>query len=142
MTSIDGVTIEAALLCEDVREEVNRKHALLGVFAGDVLVQSFPATIKFAVYVVMKVTESKQRTLAIRARFDADQGGIMAQASLGPEHSGISVAIIPQFYVTTEVPGRFVVEISAEEGKWMELVSKAVSQGVIPSVTPPILPPS
>lgn len=142
MISVDGVTVEAALLCEDIREEINRKHALLGVFGGDILVQSLPATIKLAVYVVLRVTEPKERTLSIRARFAIDDEGLVAKATLGPQFSGVTVAIIPQFFVTTEVDGQFLVEISGEDGQWAQLISKSVGVGVIPSIRLAPLPAS
>lgn len=38
------------ILCEDIRDEVGNKKSLMGVMGGDVLVSSFPATIKVAFY--------------------------------------------------------------------------------------------
>lgn len=38
------------LLCEDVRPESNGKHTLLGVYAGDLLVQEFIGQLRMALY--------------------------------------------------------------------------------------------
>ncbi|MHA1522994.1 MAG: hypothetical protein ACTSY1_01160 [Alphaproteobacteria bacterium] len=39
------------IICDDIREEINHKKILIGVYIGDILVQKFPATFSFTMYI-------------------------------------------------------------------------------------------
>ena len=42
--------VSTVVFCEEVRQEINNKHILLGVVAGTLLLSSFPANIRGALY--------------------------------------------------------------------------------------------
>jgi hypothetical protein len=50
MMDTQGLKIDAALICDDIRMEVSGKVILIGVYAGDILLNRIPATIPVAVW--------------------------------------------------------------------------------------------
>lgn len=43
--------VRAAILCEDIRQEVNNKLILIGVFTGDIVLSEFPGAIALRIYI-------------------------------------------------------------------------------------------
>lgn len=73
-------TLQYAIVCEDIRDEIGNKKSLMGVMPGDILVPTFPATIKIAFFLVYRTDETKLSALAriiqdgeevAKAEFDA-----------------------------------------------------------------------
>lgn len=63
-----------AILCDDIREEAGNKTSLMGVFSGDVVVPSFPASINVAFFLQYFLDESDPSEFSARMRLlDGDK---------------------------------------------------------------------
>src|SRR5688500_4908101 len=91
-----------AILCEDVREELRNKKSLMGVFAGDVLVDKFPAQIRFALYVEYIPLRGRTVTVLIRLLQDEEELGT-AEMSVHGTHQPASL-ILPTVLARFDQP--------------------------------------
>lgn len=86
------VKFEAALLCDEVRQEMSGKFFLLGVGGGELMFPSFPWSFTLSVYTEGNVDVGGEFSSSLQVSDEV--GGILFQGERGP---------IVQF-----IPGRFV----------------------------------
>jgi len=126
-------TVVFAVLCEDVREEVNRKHSLMGVYSGNILVPQFPAHLRLALYADLNLPGRGEYALSLRANYDGkEQFNLKAQ--IKSEKLGSSALVLPSFVLKVPDEGDFVLDYSFDGGEWQQLMKKHVSVGEIPSL--------
>jgi uncharacterized protein DUF6941 len=131
-----------ALLCDDVRREFNGKMILIGVYSGDVVVASLPATLVFTLWISALVP----RTTTIEFRVLGHQN-----QQILPDHTQqITAPPNPERPVDLTVGG-ILLNLQAEgkitfqwrvkgANRWEPLLTTMVSKGTIP--TPAFAAPS
>jgi hypothetical protein len=87
-----AVTIVSAMICEDIRPEVNGKYSLNGVFGTDMKLQTIPGTIVLGMFAVIRnhitgetdgefrVVDARKKTLVkavVQANFDTVGGSLL-----------------------------------------------------------------
>ncbi len=58
------------LLCEYVLQDITNKHSAIGIFTGDVVVNSFPANLRFSLLFIMASRLEGSLQVAIEIFFD------------------------------------------------------------------------
>src|SRR5438874_910769 len=69
------IDIQAYVICDEVRREVDRKLFLIGVIAGDIYVERFPETFSLVMHTEGEVTEAGE--IMPRLRVEDNDGGIL-----------------------------------------------------------------
>jgi len=132
-----------ALFCEDTRLEAGNKHTILGAFVGDLLVDEFPANIKFAVYGVVVFDKVGHHRLEWRVRLNKDPlGTAVAEADVLADNS--NVLLVPAGLVHVERPSTLAIDLSIDGSRFATLVQTKLikTPGKEPTSTTAPEPPS
>lgn len=118
------------IVCEDVRDEVGNKKSLMGVFSGDVIAAEFPANLQIAFYL-----DYLQDTLSagdkIRVELEVNGSTIMGAEIVLNASQEVSSIIIPRAIIGFETEGTFVLNVSVNDGKRLEVLRKKVKAGAV-----------
>lgn len=118
------------IVCEDIRDEVGNKKSLMGVLSGDILVPSFPATIKIAVFMEYYPGADDGGQLSAEFRILQDDieiaKGKMEAKSIRPEHP--ATFVFPTGLVVFEKEATFRLYASVNKRPEQEIVSKRVGK--------------
>ena len=120
-----NVKIINAVLCEDIRHEINNKNSLIGVFSGDVLISELPGKVRFAIYYEASVEMPGKIKSEIRLQY-ADKAAFTAELEHDVQTKYISSAT-PPFELVIENEGDFVVSVRFEEQDWKEIIRRRIS---------------
>lgn len=91
-----NLAIEAGIFCDGIREELLKKHTLLGVTIGPMYVPNFPSTILVAAYVDLATLAQGYETIEIRWMFDGvEQRSAETQVTMTPP-SHVALLAPPQ----------------------------------------------
>lgn len=126
---IDGVDITTAVLCEEVRPELNGKWTLLGVFPGDMAVPETPANVRLGLYLEAHVTKPYTGPLNIRFRLN-DKEIMVAQGKLESQQGFVALPL-GSVIVGFPEPGTIFVDLSADSKNWIEVLSKKLVIGAL-----------
>jgi hypothetical protein len=121
------LAIEAAILCEDVRQEKSNKFMLIGVYVGDIFAKQLPMNVPLAVFVTGTPSEDKGE---FWLRFSGPGKG-SATMKLGYERTGESPAIslaTPVLDVLLEQEGTILIERSFDGENWATLFERKIIQ--------------
>jgi len=122
-----GVTIQNALLCDDVRRELNNKCTLVGVYSGDIIIPELPATAGLAFYIEGKVSRTHEPIpLEIRLSGPGKEKATL-QMEIVPNEGqpGMSLAS-PRMQIYLQNEGAFEIAMRDPGGAWKTLISKRV----------------
>lgn len=121
------ITIEAAILCEDIRQEKSNKFILIGVYVGDIYVTTLPAPAPIAIFISGEPTEDSGE-LWLRLSGPGEGKAKMKMAyKRSPESTNISIAS-PALEVLLEKEGTLVIERSFDDENWAVLLERKVIQ--------------
>ena len=122
-----------AILCEDIREELNRKYSLFGVFSGDIHVPHFPANIKMAIYVEFLGFPKGEHDVGGEVTY----GGtaiFKLEAKMNVLEGQVAVLIMPSIFVPIAEEGQLEIKVKGADGEPRTVISKHISVGEIPSL--------
>ena len=127
--------VSNAILCDHVRVEDNGKHILIGVYAGDIVLHSFPGA--FApTFWLQFATEAANEELDLELRIDGPDGVNPTTAKLmarsGEDRGALVIANAGPFLY--QAPGKITCQVRQKGGRWMPVLSKGVIRA---SSTPP-----
>jgi len=118
--------VERAILCDDIRQEMNGKYIFIGVYSGDVLVPHFPMTMAFSAYVDFIPAKFGEQNIHIRlVGADGPMSGLEGKIGIvdGAKTVGMATPPLP---VLIAKPSDVILEISFDNRKWTQAVKKAV----------------
>lgn len=115
------------ILCEDIRDEVGNKKSLMGMIGGDVLVASFPATIKVAFYLEYLVQPYDGGRFGAEFRlFEGDteiaSGKFEANEVVGP----IAAMVVPTGLLRVDKETAFSLRIAVNGRPEQEILGRKV----------------
>lgn len=132
--------VQLCVMCEDVREEKNGKHSLIGVYSGDILISELPGDISMAFFIEIIIREVGLHELQLRLSGPgAHSATLKAQVDL-TEKNAVSVLKTPRIQAGLEEPGTFRFDISTDGETWENLITKQIS--LMPSSATASPPPS
>lgn len=131
------MTVEfgTALLCDQIRQEMNGKYLVIGLYSSNVVFSAFPATGHFHLLSRAHLRQPGEHKISIRVnvggvenhRFDAEF------AVEQPSEDWIPIPLQP---VQFQVPGLFSVDQLGPDGKWTEFFQINVIRPPIASPQP------
>jgi uncharacterized protein DUF6941 len=119
---MNALDFTAVLLCDDVRKEVTNKDILIGVYGGDILVESFPRWIKMAIWMEISPKETGAFPLTLKLTF-SDNAPLLIDMKLQVRGSGTSSIAVPGMELLVEKEGELTLEIKEGES-WQVLKRK------------------
>lgn len=122
-----------AILCEHAIRGNSHKAILVNVYAGDILVNSFPATLTFGIYIETAVNPDVS-TVQLEIAFGSDHRATMT-ADLNPsEATRTGVIMLPLLTITVEKELLIKVTAKAEGYAKTTLIRKRLYQGNVQGV--------
>jgi hypothetical protein len=124
-------TLQYALLCEDIREEIGNKLSIMGLYTGDIYVGEFPASIRFAFLFSFENYDERHKEVDVQIFQDDEK---ILGATIPLPSTGTSVSILPQALVQFDAARtlKLFVSYAGEDG--VLALSKRVSlQPILPA---------
>lgn len=129
------IKIDYAILSDDIRHENNGKLILVGIYASDILLPTFPSALAFQLLMHGSVTSDC--TVAIKVRYRAEfddsetpkyevKAGGDLQVSRSSKDSNEIFVPIPKVPIEFRGPGRLLVHYQLDGGRWRPLLTKSI----------------
>jgi hypothetical protein len=124
-------TVEAVVVCDDVRKEITSKDILIGAYGGGILVPSLPTVIPIAVWIELTPENAGRLDVDLRLVMPGTTGEfalrIIGDVPRGGEPTSINS---PQIMCPIGAAGDIEVSIrSPEEAEWHIVKRKRVTLG-------------
>jgi hypothetical protein len=123
--------IKTVIFCDDIRKEITNKDILIGVYAGDIVVPSFPTPLALALWIEIDPKEVGTRELIFRViagKAEPFQFGIGIETIT----LGAASLLIPPIPTPMDSEGEITLEIRDGE-EWRLLKRKRVKKGLVPN---------
>lgn len=122
---MNKLSVANALACEFTIAGLNNKHTAANIYAGDILVQSFPAQIAMAFYIELMPNFSATIPGKISVHF---AGTVLAQidADFSLERGNPNILLLPQAMLTLPKAGKIKIMIELEGHKPLTALTKSI----------------
>ena len=128
MTKLSGIVLGNRILCEDIRQEKSNKYILIGVYAGDILVNAIPANISLSFYLEFIGAKIGNNYLSLKIS-GPGEGQVIINLNYETEKNDTPITVVtPRMEVLLDCEGMIRVEISSDGEDWTSLIEKSVSQ--------------
>jgi len=123
--------LSPAVICEDIRQEINGKYILIGVFSADIRVVQFPIPVSFALW--LPTIAEGTGSVNIEVRIVSPTGAFLAQAKANVEIgvAGRGAIPVPPAVVQIQEPGMLKFQVKVESGEWETVAEIEARQGVV-----------
>ena len=130
--NVGNFEVVTALLCEQVRQEINNKFTIVGTFSGDVHVASFPAVFLASIYLQLYAKDAGQFSVELQITSPGKDQPNQLMIALGAEITapGPTVVPMPQFPIQSEGPGEITIELRQNGGAWNKIIERRIDLGV------------
>ena len=112
-------TVQASIICDDVRVEDNRKQILIGVYGGDFILNKIPATLTFCFWIELVARERGNHPLEFSIQVPGTEERVEAGASINdPSEPTI---LIFRTTLLIQKTGEFKLSMREGKAKWRTL---------------------
>jgi hypothetical protein len=131
-------SIEAAVLCDEVRQEVNGKYILIGTYNGIVVVADFPAQLQVSWWIQIFPKETGKFDLDIQLIKDGKDTIIKADLGYEVHAKDWAAMVLPKIPVPIHGPGKMQLQMKLKsEAKWSIVQTFEVRKGSVTVTIPP-----
>lgn len=139
MGSKPSVSIDYAILCDEIRQEDNGKLLVIGMYTGDILIGNFPGTLPLTI--LLHGQSDADCSVPIEIRFTVEfEDDKPFTASAGGDLNIKGTAQRKEFFTPLpKVPiefrdkGRLLIDYRIDKKRWRRLIDKRVDQCEAPS---------
>lgn len=123
-----SVQFKYGIVCDDARREDNGKLLLVGVYAGNIIVARFPATLLLCLVIAVSAARPYEVPLELRVKFDrriirTNKG------KLKSDRAGLGLTITRGLLLENiEGPGLLTFQARQKEGRWATLSTAFVER--------------
>lgn len=124
----------AAVLCEDIRQEIGNKHTIIGAWFGDLLLGELPGNVRLAVLIVLDNLTSGYHRAVAEIRLDKKAVASVSfdiEAKVGE----VVMLTVPQGILAMATAADLTVSMSVDGGRMTTLISSKIRLG--PALTGP-----
>lgn len=134
-------TIDAVVICDDIRREVTGKDLLIGVYTGDIVLQAFPNWFNASIWLEVSFAEAGQYELDLRLSL-TDKPPTQFKLKAAVSAPGHSAAVVQGLQIWAESEGELLLEVRDGE-EWKVVKRKKVLSGqvTLPFPTPSFVGP-
>lgn len=130
---MSSLKIENAILCEDVRRELNGKHTIIGAVSQGFSVASLPGQIRIAAYLEVKFANSGRQEVFIRIGYGKEKAAAIIKAELEISDASAPIGLpVPSFNLMVQEPGHLTLEVSSDEKQWKRAFRRPIEVGEVP----------
>jgi hypothetical protein len=131
-------TAVAALVCDDVRNEISGKEILIGVFADNVFVGVLPVNLIVCLY--LRVRFGRSDLSAVKFRVLAPNGiQVTPEASLSlpapPDLDTVTAIVIRGINFQAQAEGRYEFQWQPPDQEWESVTSMHIKPGTMPPLS-------
>ena len=119
------------VLCEDIRQEKNNKHILIGVYSGDLIFTSFPAEVRLTFYIEYLPAATGHYDINFRLRVGKKKILSFIVKAEVDDPLSIGVLPIPIMMYNFKEETILLLEVSVNESNWKQLITKKITQGKV-----------
>lgn len=119
--------VETALFCDFVRQENTGKHLLVGVFAGEIMVENFPANLQLNAFAILRF-EAAANGLSVNFRtlFGGEEiSKMMGRLTLSTPST--VPFVLPVALEKISEPGLLELQMDAGGSGWITVISRPIS---------------
>jgi hypothetical protein len=109
------------VFCEDIRREITEKLFFIGVYTGDIVMQTFPGSIQLAVWTEIRNLTAGQHLIELRFGIEK-KGWLGAQVHLEAAVEGPASFVVPPMQVLVDEDTEFVLQV--KNGDEFETIRK------------------
>jgi hypothetical protein len=128
------------VICDDIRQETNGKHILIGVYGGNILVPEANFSLQLCMWIEFIATSCGTETMHIRVSY-AKNVIVVMKAELEINEIGPMAVATPGVPVQGASEGDVVIEISSDGQNWKEIKRKSVRKGAVAGAPQLTIPP-
>ncbi len=133
MTKRLSKLIKTIVFCEEVRQEANGKHIVIGAVGGDLKVMGFPGRVPIALYLEIELPEIGHHSFDFRLTYAGEESlQLSLQIDKHDSPNPIASIFTPRLDLLTKQPGDLVVEMSGGDGEWTEILRRSFQLGDSP----------
>jgi len=120
------------LLCEDVRDELRRKHSLIGVYSGDIVVAELPAFVQLAAYILYEPDKGFKGDIRFKVQVFLDDTKIIEGELSGTiaDAETHAVFVLPKGMLQIPQPSIYRIIIVMDDQE-VEILSKKILIGEV-----------
>ena len=128
-------TINAVVVCDDIRREITGKDILIGVYAGNIVVPQFPFKIRLAFWVEYEAERAGEHIIKLRLTYS---GRTPAEVTINAQIPAPGMAAMPiaGLEVNGDAPGELSIDCLTDE-EWQPVKKIAVIKGAVVGITGP-----
>lgn len=123
--------VEAAILCDDVRTEINGKPFLIGVYLKGIVVQGFPANINVCIWIQFSATELGSYVGEIRLANKDNHILLHGQFTVEVKELGSTVLSFPKGAIALGSEGEYQLQWKYGDKDWETLKNVTVQKGEV-----------
>ena len=122
--------VVCAILCDDVRKEENGKDIILGVYSGNVLIEKFPADLKFCLWLGYFVDGSGELAQEVRVIDPSGRSLVEGKIKLNiAENRGESASLaLRNMPLHIEKQGLYKFQWRKKNSRWKTILEKWIDQ--------------
>ncbi len=121
MNELASINIDNAIACDDIRQEVNGKFILIGVYSGDVILPFIPVTLPISFWMMAHPSKEGNYHIQFRLTLPGEsptqtKGEMIVQVK---EESTTAVALpLPPIFLQIGAPGQITLDYREGDGPW------------------------
>jgi hypothetical protein len=128
------VIVSSVVICDDIRQEVNGKQILIGVYGSTILVPSMPFSVGLSIWIEYLAGKVGVETIHMKLSYTTGFSALV-RAEIQVHELGTMGLAMPTLLVSGAADGELIIELSREGAAWHEIKRKTVRQGQIPAIT-------
>ncbi len=125
--------IRAVVACDDVRQEQNNKHILIGVYNGTIVVPGFPAELQLSWWLQVYTTETGKFDLELQLIRDDTSKLLRAMLQFEVHEKGWASLVLPKVPIQFQGPGKLKLQMKRKEDEkdWEDVQELDLRQGTL-----------
>jgi len=133
MNDLASMNISHAIACDDIRQEMNGKHILIGVYSGKLGLPFFPIQIALAFWVLARPSAKGDYDVQLRVLDpdgkDVTRGNMIIHFQEVEEYS----LVIPPMPILLAHPGQISLQYREGDGTWKSICGLQATLVPIPA---------
>jgi hypothetical protein len=123
----DNFTIKGGILCDAQRREDNGKLFLIGVYAANILVQTFPTNLMVSCVAIVESLKAGEFDIEFETLLDNKVQG-SGKGKLGTSEPGTSLLTIQNIVLNNLTPGTLKFRLREPNKSWQTILEMPIVQ--------------
>ncbi len=136
MSELASINIAHAIACDDIRQEINGKFILIGVYSGNLGLPVFPAHVALGFWMMAKPSQKGDYHIRFRVQGPAEnEVTVSGQMIVHVQEKEDMALVIPPMPISIPSPGEIILQYQAGDGPWNTICR--LEARLVPLAPPP-----